>query len=384
MAEDDDAELVRLATSPLADADAVIPLGPSHPSAHGALGLSLWVRDQRIVRARAHIGYLHRGAEKLFESRDYRAVLALANRHDWLGSMAGELGVAVTVEAMLGMEVPARARWARVALAELSRAYSHLVFWGSFPLALGRAAPAGFLARERLQALMEEATGGRVHLMVTQVGGLKADLPDGWTDRARSAVADVRDALPAVAAATTADPDVAAAARGTAVVSAAQALAFAASGAVARASGVGPDWRLASGDPTYAELADAGVLRVPRRDTGDALARLEVLAEQTTVALDLAEAALDRLDTLAGPINVRLPKSLRAPEGHCYTATESPLGRYGVLLVSRGGPHPWRLKLATPSFAHLQLAEALLPGLRVDQVAPALASLFFVVGDADR
>ena len=124
---------------------------------------------------------MHRGAEKLFEVRDYRQIIVLANRHDWLSAFSSELGVVLGVERMLGMEVPERAVWARTLLAELNRVLNHLMFLGSYPLELGAITPIfyAFREREELQAVMEEASGGRMHYMFNRVGGLKEDLPAG-------------------------------------------------------------------------------------------------------------------------------------------------------------------------------------------------------------
>ena len=141
---------------------------------------------------------MHRGAEKLFEVRDYRQIIVLANRHDWLSAFANELGVVLAVERMLGMEVPERAVWARTLLAELNRVLNHLMFLGSYPLELGAITPIfyAFREREELQAVMEEVSGGRMHYMFNRVGGLKEDLPAGWTGRVARAVAAVRARLP--------------------------------------------------------------------------------------------------------------------------------------------------------------------------------------------
>ena len=153
---------------------------------------------ERIVTAEPIVGYMHRGAEKLFEVRDYRQIIVLANRHDWLSAFANELGVVLAAERMLGMEVPERAVWARTLLAELNRVLNHLMFLGSYPIELGAITPIFYAFRERetLQAVMEEVSGGRMHYMFNRVGGLKEELPAGWTGRARHAVDEVRRRLP--------------------------------------------------------------------------------------------------------------------------------------------------------------------------------------------
>src|ERR687888_1320130 len=174
--------------------DMVLNIGPQHPSTHGVLRLRLVLDGERIRSAEPIIGYMHRGAEKLFEVRDYRQIIVLANRHDWLSAFANELGVVLAVERMLGLEVPPRAVWARTLMAELNRVLNHLMFLGSYPIELGAITPIFYAFREReaLQAVMEEATGGRMHYMFNRVGGLKEELPAGWLGRVRQAVATVR------------------------------------------------------------------------------------------------------------------------------------------------------------------------------------------------
>src|SRR5881397_4411525 len=176
----------------------VLNIGPQHPATHGVLRLALTLDGERIVRADPVIGYMHRGAEKLFEARDYRQIIVLANRHDWLSSFSNELGVVLGVEQMLGMEVPERAVWGRTLLAELNRVLNHLMFLGAYPLELGAITPIfyAFREREELQAVMEEVSGGRMHYMFNRVGGLKEDLPAGWSVRVQAAIDAVRRRFP--------------------------------------------------------------------------------------------------------------------------------------------------------------------------------------------
>src|SRR5512144_2021758 len=175
----------------LATQDMVLNIGPQHPATHGVLRLRLLLDGERIVQAEPIIGYMHRGAEKLFEARDYRQIIMLANRHDWLSAFANELGVVLAVERMLGMEVPERAVWLRTLLAELNRVLNHLMFLGSYPLELGGITPIfhAFNGREELQHVLEEASGGRLHYMFNRIGGLKEELPAGWLGRVTQAIA---------------------------------------------------------------------------------------------------------------------------------------------------------------------------------------------------
>jgi NADH-quinone oxidoreductase subunit D len=375
-------ELVAGTGAGLETADMVLNIGPQHPSTHGVLRLKLVLDGERVISCEPVVGYMHRGAEKLFEVRDYRQIIVLANRHDWLSAFANELGVALAVERMMGIDVPERAVWLRTALAELNRVLNHLMFLGSYPLEIGAITPVFYAFRERetLQAVMEEASGGRMHFMFNRVGGLKEEVPAGWTGRARAAIGDVRRRLPDLDNLIRRNDIFLARTVGVGVLPAASAAAFGASGPVARASGLDFDLRRDEPYLAYGSLA----VPVVTRTAGDCHSRFEVLLEQVYVSLDLAQACLDRVDQIRGPVNVRLPKVVKAPEGHTYAWTESPLGVNGYYLVSRGEKTPWRLKLRTPSYANVQALSTLIPGCLVPDLIAILGSMFFVVGDIDK
>ena len=368
-------------------ADMVLNIGPQHPATHGVLRLALTLDGERIVHADPVIGYMHRGAEKLFEARDYRQIIVLANRHDWLSAFSNELGVVLAVERMLGMDVPVRAVWARTLLAEMNRVLNHLMFLGSYPIELGAITPIFYAFRERevLQAAMEEVSGGRMHYMFNRVGGIKEDLPAGWTGRAREAVALVRRRVRAdIEALLLGNEIFRARTKNVGILSPDLVQGYGVSGPIARASGVDFDLRRDEPYLAYGEIP-SDVLRVVTRTDGDALARFECLLDQVYVSLDIADHCLDKLDDLpAGPVNVRLPKVVKAPEGDTYAWTENPLGINGYFLVSRGERTPWRMKLRTASFNNVQALVEILPGCLVSDMVSILGSMFFVVGDIDK
>ena len=351
-------------------ADLVLDLGASHPSTHGALRVALVLDGDVITAAEPVVGLLHRGAEKLFEVRDYRQALVLANRHDWLSAFSNELGIAIAVERMMGLEVPDRAQWLRTLLAELNRVLSHLMFLGAslpgFPC---------FAEREGVQTVLEEATGGRMHYMANRVGGLLQDVPAGWTGRVRAAVDAVRRVLPALASTLGSSLGRTA---GVGVLAAGDVLSYGVTGPVARASGVDVDLRR---DDPYL-MYDALDVPVVTGADGDVLTRFRCLLDQVAVSLDLSDSCLDRLPP--GAVNVRLPKSVRAPEGATYCWTENPLGAMGYYLVSRGATTPWRLAMRTASFNNISVLPVMLPGVRLADLPIVLASMFFVIGDVDK
>ncbi|MEV0626063.1 NADH-quinone oxidoreductase subunit D [Nonomuraea wenchangensis] len=367
----------------LATEDMILNIGPQHPSTHGVLRLRLTLDGERIATAEPIIGYMHRGAEKLFEVRDYRQIIMLANRHDWLAGFANELGVVLAAERLLGMEPPVRAVWARTLLAELNRVLSHLMFLGSYPLELGAMTPIfySFNERERIQAVMEEISGGRMHYMFNRVGGLKEDLPLGWLDRVSEAVAETRRRVPVIEDLILHNEIFVARTKGVGVLTREQVMQYGVSGPIARAAGVDLDLRRDDPYLAYPELP----VKVVTRDAGDCQARFEVLFEQVKVSLDLADACVERLRSLPpGPINQRLPKVLKVPEGHTYAWTENPLGINGYYLVSKGDKTPWRLKLRSASYNNVQVLREMLPGHLVADMVAILGSMFFVVGDIDK
>lgn len=386
----------------------MLTVGPGHPAAHGPMAFRLRVAAsgaaEVITWAEPLVYPLHRGAEKLFESRDYRQILMLADRHDWHSAFGSELGLALTAESMLGIVVPERATWIRTLMAELNRAVHHFRWLGetawevdqhttpgaqvstaqasargaSVALAAGPLRDQARAARERLIGLQEAISGGRMHPMMVQPGGLRADSPEGWTT-------DIQHAMAVVAPITTYLRDWVNSSRrieGVAVMPLEQALAFGTSGPVARASGLALDLRFDDPYCAYPHLISAGVLRRVTAQTGDAQARLRLLADQLEVSLQAVAFCAERLDALGpGPVAVKLPRSFRIPEGDGYGWTENPTGINGWYLVSRGGTEPYRLKLRTASFANAQALCAILAGSPIADLPIALMSFLLVAGD---
>ena len=368
--------LVALGAARHLDADLILDLGDLHPALHGALQLALDLEGDVITGADARVGLLHRSAEKLFEARDYRQILMLANRHDWLSAFSSELGVALTIEAAMGIVPPERATWARTLLAEVNRVTASLLLIGA---AVPNATPSLGI-REELQQLQERATGGRVHPMITRIGGLAHPLAPDWLDNLGRVLARLTDQLPAICEAVSATMEPL---TGVGITTRDDALSIGVSGPVARASGVDLDLRRDAQLLAYPELAP--LIDIPIATAGDIPARYEILLAQIPVSIRLACAAAARLRELGeGPVNVPLPKVVRVPESTSYGEFEGPLGRSGYLLSSVGEKTPWRLKLRTPSFTNVQALARSLPGTPLAALAPAVTSFFFVVGDIDR
>lgn len=361
------------------DGTILLDLGPDHPSRAGLLELRLWVEDEVISTAEVIVGAMHRGAEKLFEVRDYRQILMLADRHDWQAAFAGELSIALTCELGLGLEVPPRAVWLRTLLAEHTRILSHLGFLGFVDLSVGQPNHTKAV-RERLREQLQDLTGNRIHPMVTRLGGLAADASGAWLDRELLVITEGAE-LAADLQATIEGPTFAARSAGVARLDPAVISQYGVSGPAARASGVELDLRRSEPYLAYPELELGGGLGP---NSGDAQARFAQLAGEVQASALLVQSCADRLRTLTGEVSVKLPKIVKLPEGETFFATEAPLGMAGCWIVSRGEKTPWRLKLRTASFNNVAALEALLPGCRLSDLEVALASMGYVVGDIDK
>ncbi len=361
-------------------AEMTLSIGPAHPATHGVLRVVLEMDGERIGSARPVIGYMHRGFEKLAEHRDFRQIMALTNRHDWLSGFSNEMGVALAAERMLGQEVPERAQWIRMLLAEWNRILNHLMFTGSFALELGAITPMFYAFRERedIQYLMESATGGRLHFTYNQIGGIKVDLPKGFVHNSAALSEKVRKRLPDYFDLVLANDIFQARTKGVGPLPQEVALRYGVSGPTLQSTGVAEDARVTEPYLKYDEID----VPIPVGENGDSYDRFFVLLKRIEASLDIIDQIHDRMPS--GPVNVQLPKIVKAPEGATYQRIENPLGQLGYWLESDGGRTPWRLKMRTPSFSNISALPYLLQGALVPDAVAILGSLFFVVGDIDR
>jgi NADH-quinone oxidoreductase subunit D len=358
----------------------LLNLGPEHPSNAGLIDLRLWTEEDVITTARVVVGAMHRGAEKLFEVRDYTQILMLADRHDWQAPFFGELAVALACEQLMGLAVPARAVWLRTLLAEHTRILSHCGFLCYVPHRIP-GDPGIRRLREELRTQALRLTGNRIHPMATRVGGLAVDADEDWL-RAERAVAEQATRVAETVLSMINSAPFASLTSGVALLEEDVIHQFGVSGPAARASGVALDLRVQQPYLAYGELG--GLITPPARRSGDAQSRLGVLGEELATSASLIIACINHLQELPGPVSVRLGKIIRVPEGELYLAIEAPLGIAGVFLVSRGEKTPWRLKLRTASFNNISSLERVLVGVPTEALEATLASIGYVVGDIDK
>jgi NADH-quinone oxidoreductase subunit D len=235
-----------------------------------------------------------------------------------------------------------------------------------------------FREREDIQHLLESATGGRLHFTYNQPGGLKIDLPKGFLRQSADLVTTLRKRVPDYKDLVLGNEIFQARTKGVGPLPADVALSYGVTGPTLHAAGVPEDSRVTE---PYLKYGDIDV-HVPLGENGDAYDRFSCLLHRIDASLDIIEQIHDHIP--AGPVNSKLPKMVKAPEGSTYVRTENPLGQLGYWLESDGGRTPWRLKMRTPSFSNVQAIPHLLNGVLVPDAVAVLGSVFFVVGDIDR
>ena len=356
-------------------------IGPQHPATHGTLRIVVKLDGERVMRAEPIMGYMHRGYEKLAEVRTYPQVTTLVNRIDWLGSFANEVPFILAAEQIMGVEAPPRAQWIRTVLFELSRIANVVLFLGDMGEELGAVTPVFFVFRDREFVLnqIEAVTGGRFHPNFDRIGGLKDDIPKGWTEETRGVLGRIRTFCDEMEDLVTGNEIFQSRTRGIGVIPADVVLAYGLSGANIRASGVDWDLRRDGGIGVVHDQLDWKVWTHP---DGDSFARYWVRLQEVREACDMVEQLLDGIPS--GPIMAKVPRIIKVPPGEAYVETETPLGVMGYYVVSKGDLVPYRVKIRSASFNNISITPWLLEGTYVPDVVSILASLYFILGDIDR
>ena len=362
--------------------DINVNMGPQHPSTHGVFRMVLTIDGERVIDVEPHIGYMHRGAEKLSETMDYRAAIGYQDRTDYLTQFMNEQAYCMAVEKLLELEVPERAEYIRVILCELNRISSHFMFLGAFGIDLGHFGTSftyGFREREHIQDIFEETTGERMMYGYFRPGGLVWDVPDNFVQRVREVLPKSRQGLRDIDMLMTENEIVAARSRGIGIMSAEDAINWGLSGPMLRAAGVPWDLRK---DKPYS-IYDRFEYDVPVGRHGDVFDRYLVRIEEVRQSIRIVEQALDQLPD--GPIMPeKMPRRLRGPEGEVYAAVEGARGEYGIYLVSKGGDKPYQLKMRSPSFCNLSALREMTVGNYVADAVAILGSIDIVLCCVDR
>ena len=359
----------------------LLNMGPQHPSTHGVFRMVLWVDGERIVDLEPHIGYLHRGSEKLCEGEQYHQVITLFDRLDYISNFNNELIYCQAVEKLMGMAVPERAEYVRVILCELNRIVSHLLYVAAIGLDAGAMTPSliCFRGRERVQAVFEAVSGARMMHNYFRVGGLKEDLPENFEDLIGELLPLLREDVEESDRLLTFNEIFLARMKDVGTISADDALDFGLTGPCLRACGIGYDVRKAEPYSVY----DRFDFDIPVGLDGDCWDRHYVRIQEMYESLRIVEQALAQMS--AGPVTSALGRRLIRPSrGDVYVRAENPRGEIGVYLVSDGTDKPYRLKVRPPSFCNLSALKHMVKGAWVADAVVILGSLDIVLGEVDR
>ena len=383
----------------------IINFGPQHPSTHGVLRLMMELDGETVVRSKPIIGYLHTGMEKTGEELTYQQGATNVTRMDYLSPLTNELVFSMATEALLGIEVPTRAVWARMLLAELQRMSSHLTFLATNGMDLGSTTMMifGFREREMVLAFFQKATGLRMNHNFIRPGGIAADLPDGWEDDVELICDNILARLDDYDELFTRQPIFRERTEGVGVITAEEAIALSATGPILRSTGIAWDLRRTTPYLAYDEVNFDVIIGT----YGDNFDRYAIRINEIRESIRIVRQVLERMPggdyrvqdkKVTPPPRARIDESMEAlihhfklftegfkvPEGEVYTAIESPRGEIGCYMVSDDSAKPYRMHIRGPSFVNLQsLAVMLRGGLVADAIA-TMSSVDPVMGDVDR
>jgi NADH-quinone oxidoreductase subunit D len=389
----------------LAGEHMLINIGPQHPATHGVLRLVLELDGETVVRCIPHIGYLHCGFEKIGEYRQYNQIVPWTDREDYLNSIGNNVAFALGAERLFGIEITPRCIVLRVIASELSRIISHLVWLGTTCIDIGAFTPFlwSFQERENVYNLLESWVGARLTTSATRVGGMAADIPDGFTEQLRHFVQTFPKTIDEVDRMLTRNAIWVGRTIGLGALSAEEATNCGLSGPMLRASGVAYDVRK---DFPYLDY-ETYDFEVPVGSQGDVYDRFLVRLDELRQSTRILAQALERLPD--GPVNsadhrVILPPKNKAmsdmesmihhfkqvmegprpPIGEAYVAVESPKGEKGYYMVSDGSAKPVRWRIRPPSFVNLSAIPKMVEGHLLSDVIAINASIDIVMGEIDR
>jgi NADH-quinone oxidoreductase subunit D len=354
-------------------------MGPQHPSTHGVLRVILELDGETVVHATPDIGYLHRGIEKLAESRTYSQVTPYTDRLDYISGMSNNLAYCQTVEKLLGAEIPERADYLRVIMAELNRIASHFVCIGSLAIDTGAVTGmiSAFRGRERVLDLFDLICGSRMTYNYVRIGGVMADATPEFMTALETFIEDFPELLGKYDTLVSGNEIFYHRLVNTGKISGEQALALGVTGPILRATGIDIDLRR---DESYS-VYDRFQFTVPLCQNGDNWDRYTIRLEEMRQSIEIIKQAMASLPS--GPIMAKIPKVIKPPKGEVYHRIESPRGELGFYIVSDGGLKPYRMHVRRPSFINLSALDDMCRGDKLSDVVVVLATLDPILGEVD-
>ena len=403
-----EAEAARIgddAADPDDDERVMLNMGPAHPSTHGVLRLMLEMEGETVLRSKPVIGYLHTGMEKQGENLTYLQGCTNVTRMDYAAPLFSELAFSLTTEKLLGIEIPERATWIRMLMCELNRVSSHLFFLATNGLDLGAVSMMFYGLREREEVLrfFEKVTGLRMNHNYIRVGGVAADLPDGWQDDLRDLLELIGPRLDEYDVLMTGQPIWRERLQGVGAMNADEALALSATGPLLRSTGYAWDLRRDEPHLAYDEVDFDVIVGT----YGDCYDRYAIRLNEIRESMNIVAQIIDKMPggdyrvqdkKVTPPPRVRIDESMEAlihhfkiftegyqvPKGEAYAAVESPRGELGVYIVSDGTATPYRMRVRPPSFINLQTLPHLMRGGLIADGVAIISSVDPIMGEVDR
>ena len=360
-----------------------VSMGPQHPSTHGVFRMNVALEGEIVRKLKPVFGYLHRNHEKIGENATYLSSMPYTDRLDYFCSMTNNWAYALSVEKLAGIEVPERAEYLRIILAELTRLQNHASLLGfllSDMGAWGTPLMYAFREREKILDLFESLSGSRMMCDYMRFGGCRVDPDDDWLGRAKKIVDRFPAFIDELEQLVVGNEIVMARTQNVGKLSAEAAVSAGITGPMLRACGVNYDIRKVDGYGFYPQFK----FRVPLGDHGDTYDRLMMRALEMRESLEILKQAFGKIKP--GPIvNPKVKvRAFRPPIGEAYGRIEAPKGELGFYLISDGGPNPYRYRVRPPSFINLTVLEDLCLGHTVADVMVILGSIDIVMGEVDR
>jgi len=391
--------------SPAAPRLMTLNMGPQHPSTHGVLRIVLELEGETIRKAMPDIGFLHTGIEKQCESLFWQQAVTLTDRVDYLANLSNNLVYALAVEKLLQIEIPPRAQWTRVMMAELSRLNSHLVWLGTHALDIGAMSVFFYCFRERedILRIFEMFSGQRMMTSYIRIGGLALEPPRGWQNAVGKFIRAFGSKVDEYEELLDSNPIWTRRTKGVGFISLEDMLDLGVTGPMLR--GAGLKWDIRKSEP-YSSY-DKFQFDIPTSPENDVYARYRVRLSEMRQSARIITQALEGMPEgawHADAPHVVLPdrekmktqmealiyhfkivtEGFRVPAGEIYQCVESPRGEIGYYIVSDGTSKPYRIHMRTPSFGNLQSLSVLLKDVLIADSIAALGSMDFVLGDSDR
>jgi NADH-quinone oxidoreductase subunit D/NADH-quinone oxidoreductase subunit C/D len=358
----------------------VINIGPQHPATHGVLHLVVTLNGETIKKVEPHLGYIHRSIEKMCESLSYRQFIYVTSRMDYLSAHINNHACALTVEKAMQIEVPARAKYIRVLMDELTRIASHELWLGAMAMDLGAFTPFFYAFRERetINEIMEQTCGARLTMNYIVPGGVMADIHPTFQQKVNDFIKLFKSNIDEYDELLTGNIIFQSRMEGVGSLSKEDAISFGCTGPVARASGVSCDIRKIYPYEVYNQVKFDEVLQT----TGDSFARYQVRVKELKESVKIIEQLIDNIPE--GDYQAKTKAVLKLPKGEFYTRVETARGELGVYIVSEGGTTPYRIKFRSPGFSNLSALDHMVRGSKIGDLMATMGTLDLVIPDIDR